>query len=103
MAIITLRLNQEEERVLDLLVKHFEEDKSKVLKEAMWEKFEEIRDRELIEGYEALSRAGKIRFESADDLVSRIEEKKVPYEVVSKKAGRATKKSRPHKRAPGSK
>lgn len=81
MAIVTLRLNHEEEKILDLLVKYFDEDKSKILKEAMWDKFEDLRDRELIEEYEKKSLAGKIKFESADELISKIEKKKSPFKT----------------------
>lgn len=76
MAIVTLRLNQEEEKILAMLVKYFDEDKSKILKEAMWDKFEELRDREIIDDFEKKSDAGKVQFESADDLVGKIEQKK---------------------------
>jgi len=76
-----LRLNNEEERILDLLVKYFDEDKSKILKEAMWDKFEDLRDREWIEKYEKKSRTGKIQFESADDLIGKIEAKRSPIKT----------------------
>jgi predicted DNA-binding protein len=76
MAIVTLRLNDEEEKILELLVKYFDADKSKILKEAMWDKFEDLRDREIIENFEKKSRAGKVQFASADDLIKKIEKKK---------------------------
>lgn len=79
MALVTLRLNEQEEKILELLVKHFDEDKSKILKDALWDKFEDLRDRELIEEFEAKDKAGKVRFESADHLVSLLEEKKPAY------------------------
>jgi predicted DNA-binding protein len=76
MAIVTLRLNDEEEKILELLVKYFDADKSKILKEAMWDKFEDLRDREIIEDFEKKSRIGKVQFASADDLIKKIEKKK---------------------------
>ena len=76
MAIVTLRLNNEEEKILELLVKYFDADKSKILKEAMWDKFEDLRDREIIDGFEKKESAGKIKFESADDLIKAITSKK---------------------------
>jgi hypothetical protein len=76
MAIVTLRLNDEEEKILELLVKYFDADKSKILKEAMWDKYEDLRDQEIIEGFEKKERAGKIKFESADDLIQAISQKK---------------------------
>jgi predicted DNA-binding protein len=76
MAIVTLRLNDEEEKVLELLVKYFDADKSKILKEAMWDKYEDLRDQEIIEEFEKKERAGKSKFESADDLIRAIGQKK---------------------------
>jgi len=76
MAIITLRFNEEEEKILDLLVKYFDADKSKILKEAMWDKFEDLRDREIIDGFEKKERAGKAKFATADDLIKAIGQKK---------------------------
>jgi predicted DNA-binding protein len=92
MAIVTLRLNQEEEKILRLLVKHLEQDKSKILKEAMWDKFEELRDRELIEGYEKKSRAGKIKFASADGLIDLMEEPKPVYKARTRKPAQRSKR-----------
>ncbi len=76
MAIVTLRLNDEEEKILDLLVNYFDADKSKILKEAMWDKFEDLRDREIIENFEKKSKSGKVQFSSANDLLKKIEKKK---------------------------
>ena len=76
MAIVTLRLNDEEEKILELLVKYFDADKSKILKEAMWDKFEDLRDREIIEDFEKKNKAGKVHFGSAGDLIKKIEKKK---------------------------
>lgn len=76
MAIVTLRLNDEEEKMLELLVKYFDADKSKILKEAMRDKFEDLRDHEIIEDFEKKERSGKIKFESADDLIKAISQKK---------------------------
>jgi predicted DNA-binding protein len=76
MAIVTLRLNDEEEKILELLVKYFDADKSKILKEAMWDKFEDLRDREIIEGFEKKNRTGKVQFASAEDLIKKIEKKR---------------------------
>jgi predicted DNA-binding protein len=76
MAIVTLRLNDEEEKILELLVKYFDADKSKILKEAMWDKYEDLRDLEIIGEFERKERAGKIKFESADALIQSIVQKK---------------------------
>lgn len=72
MALVTLRLNEEEEKILALLVKHLDEDKSKILKDALWEKFEDLRDRDSIEAFESRVKSGKVRFASAENLLRRI-------------------------------
>lgn len=98
MAIMTLRLSEQEERILELLVRHLEEDKSKILKDALWDKFEELRDRELIEEFEAGSRAGKIQFETAEALVAQIEEKPPAYTPRTERPVRTRKGRPPRKR-----
>lgn len=98
MAIVTLRLNQEEEKVLEKLVEYFDEDKSRILKEAMWDKFEELRDRELIEDFERANRAGKIQFGSADDLINKIEEKRASYGKKASAPLQTSRRSKPQKR-----
>ena len=75
MGIITLRLNDQEEKMLAHLQNYFDEDKSKILKEAMWEKFEDLRDREVIEDFEKKSKSGKVQFESADEIIKIIKKK----------------------------
>ena len=75
MGIVTLRLNEEENKILGILQKHLDEDKSKILKDAMLEKFEDLRDRDVIENYEKKSKAKKVKFESADSLIKLLEKK----------------------------
>ena len=75
MGIITLRLNDKEEKILAHLQDYYDEDKSKILKEAMMEKFEDLRDREVIEEYEKNEKAKKVKFESADELIKKISKK----------------------------
>ena len=79
MAMTTLRLSDQEEKILEQLVRHFDQDKSKILKEALWDMFEDLRDRELIEDFESKSRAGKVEFATAYDLLGVLEEKRPAY------------------------
>lgn len=55
------------------MVQFFDEDRSKILKEAMWEKFEDIRDREIIEDFEKKKSSGKAVFEDASDFIAQLE------------------------------
>ena len=54
-------------------------DKSKILKEAMLERFEDLRDRKIIEDYEKTSRPRKIEFGSADNFA----ENKIESQIIS--------------------
>jgi hypothetical protein len=47
------------------------------IKKTMYDKFEDLRDRELIVDYEKKLSAGKIKFETADNLILQIECKKI--------------------------
>ena len=73
MGVLTLRLNGKEEKILKRLQHYYDTDKSKVLKEAMMEKYEDLRDHEIIEEYEKNS--GKVQFETADHLISKLKNK----------------------------
>ena len=72
MGIITVRLNDREEKILEHLQEFYDTDKSKILKEAMVEKFEDLRDREVIEGFEKRLDSGLVKFETADSLLKKI-------------------------------
>lgn len=72
MGIITVRLNDKEEKILEHLQEFYDTDKSKILKEAMVEKFEDLRDREVIEGFENRLDSGSVKFGSANNLLKKI-------------------------------
>jgi len=75
MGVITLRLNEKEEKILQSLQTFFDEDKSKILKEAMMDMYEDIQDRDVIETFEKNYNSGKVHFQSADDLIKKIKSK----------------------------
>jgi predicted DNA-binding protein len=102
MAIVTLRLNEEEDKALALLVKYLDEDKSRILKDAMWEKFEELRDREIIEEFEKKSKNGKIEFVNADAFVKQFQGKDSPIKTRIERSPSARHGTRLRKRTSGS-
>ena len=75
MGVITLRLNSKEEKILKILQEHLEEDKSRILKHAMFDKYEQLQDRDDIENFEKKEKRGKVKFQSADALIKKIEKK----------------------------
>lgn len=59
MAVISVRLNSEEERIVNYLVDYFAEDKSTLIKHSLLELYEDLRDREVIEALERKERRGR--------------------------------------------
>ena len=47
------------------------------MKKTSWDKFEDLRDKEVIEDNEKKLSAGKIKYETADNLILQIECKKI--------------------------
>jgi hypothetical protein len=52
MAVTSIRLNDKEERVLRYLKKHFNCDTSTLLKRSLYELYEDLKDKEIIESFE---------------------------------------------------
>ena len=72
MGIVTLRLNSKEEKILKILQSHLGEDKSRIIKHAMLEKYEEIQDLEVIENFEKNEKKRKVKFQSADSFIKEL-------------------------------
>ncbi len=51
MAVVSVRLNDEEEKILEYLTEYLHEDKSTLLKKSMYELYEDIQDIRFIENY----------------------------------------------------
>lgn len=54
MAVVSVRLNREEEKILKYLTDYFHEDKSSLFKKSMYELYEDIQDIRFIEEHIAL-------------------------------------------------
>ena len=52
MAVISVRFNEKEEKILELLKKYYNCDTSNLLKKSLLELYEEIKDSEIIEEFE---------------------------------------------------
>jgi predicted DNA-binding protein len=52
MAVISVRLNPEEEKIVDYLSDYYEEDKSTLIKHSLKEMYEDIIDRSIIDEFE---------------------------------------------------
>jgi predicted DNA-binding protein len=69
MAVVSVRLNDEEEKILEYLVEYFHEDKSTLFKKSMYELFEDIQDIKFIESYVDSTRNKEKKYISADELL----------------------------------
>ena len=68
MAVVSVRLNKEEEKVLDYLSDYFHEDKSTLFKKSMQHLYEDIQDIKFIDKYINKSIKKKPEFISGDDF-----------------------------------
>lgn len=67
MAIVSVRLNEEEEKILAYLADYFHEDKSTLFKKSLYELYEDIQDIRFIE--ENIETKKKQQFISASELL----------------------------------
>jgi hypothetical protein len=70
MAVVSVRLNKDEERILDYLTEYFHEEKSTLFKKSLYEMYEDVQDITFIENYIEESNIKKREFVSGDDLFS---------------------------------
>lgn len=68
MAVISVRLNKEEEKILSFLTEFFHEDKSTLFKKSMYELYEDVQDIRFIE--EHIAHRKDREFISSDELFS---------------------------------
>lgn len=68
MGVTSLRLNKKEEKLLNYLKEYYDCDTSALLKKSLWEMYEDIKDKEIIEDFENRERKGKASFSSFDDI-----------------------------------
>ena len=67
MAVVSVRLNKDEERILSFLTEYFHEDKSTLFKKSMYELYEDIQDIKFIE--ENIENKKDKEFITAEDLL----------------------------------
>jgi len=69
MGVTSVRFNENEEKALKYLKETFHADSSAVIKKALWELYEDLRDRRIIEEFEHREAAGAVEFGSIEDLI----------------------------------
>ena len=68
MAVVSVKINQEEEKMVDYLSEYFEEKKSSIIKRSLTEMYEDIVDKNIIDKFEK----EKHRFVNAEDILKEI-------------------------------
>ncbi|MCK5521068.1 MAG: hypothetical protein KAI81_08140, partial [Candidatus Marinimicrobia bacterium] len=68
MAVISVRLNKEEEKVLNYLSKYFNKDKSTLFKKSLMELYEDIQDIKFVNSYIKSENKKEKNYITADEL-----------------------------------
>jgi hypothetical protein len=69
MAVISLRLNQNEEKMINFLSNYYELDKSSLIKHSLKELYEDIIDKQIITEYETREKNGDVKFVDSNDIM----------------------------------
>jgi len=69
MGVISVRLNEEEEKIVRRLMDYYGVDKSTLIKRSLYELYENIVDLEFIEEFEKREKEGKTSFVTAEDIL----------------------------------
>ncbi|MBU1045465.1 MAG: hypothetical protein KJ915_13850 [Candidatus Omnitrophica bacterium] len=70
MAVVSIRLNTEEARIIDFLSKEYDEDKSTLIKKTIIEMYEDYIDKNYIENFENKEKERKTAYLSAEDILN---------------------------------
>ncbi|OGL45210.1 MAG: hypothetical protein A2161_21365 [Candidatus Schekmanbacteria bacterium RBG_13_48_7] len=71
MGVISIRLNKDEEKILNKLSEHFHENKSALVKKSLLELYENVADLDEIKKFETKERKGKVCFITAEDVLEK--------------------------------
>ena len=69
MAVISVRLNTEEEKIISFLSDQMEKDKSTLIKYSIQELYEDFIDKKAIEDFEKSNKNNKIKFISSTEIL----------------------------------
>jgi hypothetical protein len=72
MAVISVRLNKEEEKIIEYLSSVYDEDKSTLIKHSLNEMYEDFVDKKVIDDYELSEKKKKPNFVSSEDILKEI-------------------------------
>ncbi len=70
MGVTSVRLNPKEEKLVRILKDHYNCDTSTLMKRSLWEMYEDLIDKDLIEDFEKREKGKKTKFISYKELVA---------------------------------
>jgi hypothetical protein len=73
MAVISLRLNRNEESMVNFLSNYYEQDKSSLIKYSLKELYEDIIDKQIITEYETREKNGEMKFVASNDIMNMLQ------------------------------
>ena len=68
MAIISVRLNEEKEKMVSLLADELEKDKSRLIKHSLREMYEDMIDNKVIDQFEKIEKKSKHKFVNVEKI-----------------------------------
>ena len=72
MAVISIRLNSEEEKMVSFLSNEYEKDKSSLIKYSLREMYEDFIDKKVIEDFEKKEKTKSILFINSEEILNQI-------------------------------
>jgi hypothetical protein len=75
MAVISLRLNRNEENMVKFLSNYYEQDKSSLIKYSLKELYEDIIDKQIITEYEKREKNDEMKFVESNDIMNMLQNK----------------------------
>lgn len=69
MAVVSVRFNEKESKILEILKKYYNCDSSSLIKRSLWDYYEEIKDKEIIKEFEEKEKSSKESFIKIEDIV----------------------------------
>jgi hypothetical protein len=76
MAVVSLRLNKNEENMVNFLSDYYEQERSSLIKYSLKELYEDIIDRQIITEYEIEERNGNMNFIDSNEIIKMLESQK---------------------------
>jgi len=73
MAVISLRLNKNEENMVNFLSNYYKQDRSALIKYSLKELYEDIINKQIITEYEKIEKNGEIKFVDSNDVINMLQ------------------------------